>query len=108
MTIHIEDLTFSTIIGILDFERVTPQDVIIDARIDYCYEENTFINYAEVIALIEKEVQQEKYELLEDALSDISNKLLKKYTKIKNIYLKITKPDIITNAKVSLSLNIKN
>jgi len=108
MTIHIDTLTFSTIIGILDFERIIPQDVIIDATIDYCYQKNSFINYAEVITLIEKRIIQEKYELLEDALTDLSNILLKKYTQIKKIDLKITKPDIIKNAKVSLSINREN
>ena len=108
MTIHIEDLTFSTIIGILDFERTTPQKIIVNATIDYCYKENHFINYAEVISIIEKEVVKKKYKLLEDALTDIGNILLKQYPQIENIYLKITKPNIIANAKVSLSLNIKN
>ena len=38
MTIHIEDLKFQCIIGILDFERVTPQDIIINMSIEYLYE----------------------------------------------------------------------
>lgn len=108
MSIHIEALTFSTIIGLLDFERVTPQDVIIDATIDYCYKENKFINYADVISLLEQEMIEKKYELLEDALSEITDTLLKRYTQIKKIYLKITKPNIIPNAKVSLSISKKN
>ena len=104
MTIHISELKLSTIIGILDFERVTPQDVLIDATIDYCYKNNDFINYAEIITLIEKQLMENKYELLEDALNEITNKLLEKYAPIKKINLKITKPNIIPNAKVSLSL----
>jgi dihydroneopterin aldolase len=108
MTIHIEDLTFSAIIGLLDFERVTAQDVIINATIDYCYKENNFINYADVISLLEEQMIQNRYELLEDALSELTDTLLKKYTQIKKIYLKITKPNIIANANVSLSLTIKN
>jgi dihydroneopterin aldolase len=108
MTIHIDALTFSTIIGILDFERTTPQEVIVDATIDYCYIDSNFINYAEVIATIEDEITKKKYELLEDALTDITDILLKQYSQIKQIYLKITKPNIIPNAKVSLSLSIKN
>jgi len=104
MTIHIDALTFSAIIGILDFERTTPQTVIVDAAIDYCYKESIFINYAEVISLIEKKIIKNKYELIEDALNDIANNLLKKFTQIKKINLKITKPNIIPNAKVSLSI----
>jgi len=108
MTIHIDTLTFSAIIGILDFERVTPQDVVVNASIDYCYKNSRFINYAEVITIIKSQIIKKKYELLEDALTDISDNLLKKYTQIKKINLKITKPTIIPNAKVSLSINIKN
>ena len=38
MTIHIESLTFETIIGLLDFEKERPQRVIIDLRASYDYE----------------------------------------------------------------------
>lgn len=103
MTIHIEELTISAIIGILDFERVNTQTVIVDATIDYFYSKNAFINYAEVIELIETLIIEKQYKLLEDALSDIENKLLEIYPQIIKFKLKITKPDIIKHAKVALS-----
>ena len=108
MTIYIETLKISAIIGILDFERITPQDIVVDATIDYCYKNSDFINYAEVIALIETEIIEKKYELLEDALTDISKLLTNNYSQIKKMYLKISKPSIISNAKVALSINLKN
>ena len=37
MTLHIEDLKFQAIIGILDFERITPQNVIVNILITYEY-----------------------------------------------------------------------
>ena len=40
-----QNLQFQCIIGILDFERTQEQDVIVDARIHYKYE-NEFIDYA--------------------------------------------------------------
>lgn len=40
MTIHIEDLRFQAIIGILDFERTTPQDVVVDLTIKYKYKKS--------------------------------------------------------------------
>ncbi len=103
MTIHIEELTFECIIGILDFERTTPQVVVIDVEIEYEYRDELFINYAEVIALLEKEMIQNRYELLETALNQLAQKLHLKYASIKNLNLKIAKPNIIKNAKVSLS-----
>ena len=108
MTIHIDALKFSAIIGLLDFERITAQDVIVDATIDYCYKNSNFINYAEVIAIIEAEIIEKKYELLEDALADITKLLIVKYPQIKEIALKISKPNIIPNAEVALSMSIKN
>lgn len=103
MTINIEELTFECIIGLLDFERITPQKIIIDLKIDYSYKENIFINYAEVIALLEKEMTLNKYELLETALDELIKKLCLNFTLIERLELKIAKPDIISNAKVSLS-----
>ena len=108
MTIHIEALKISAIIGILDFERITPQEVIVDATIDYCYKNSDFINYADVIGIIETEIIEKKYELLEDALTDITTLLILKYPQIKRILLKISKPNIIPNAKVALSICIEN
>jgi len=104
MTIHIEELTLSAIIGILDFERIERQTVIVDAQIDYFYNKDLFINYAEVIERIQILIIEKQYTLLEDALSDIRNKLIETYPQIVKLKLKITKPDIIKHAKVALSL----
>ena len=103
MTIHIEELTFDCIIGILDFERVTPQKVIVNVEMDYNYEKNSFINYADVIKLIEQQMSEKKYELLETAIEELSEKIISNYSKITKLNLKISKPNIIKNAKVSLS-----
>ena len=103
MTIHIEELTFDTIIGILDFERMTPQKVIINMEIKYLYENNSFINYADVIQLIEKQLLEKKYELLETAIDELRKYILLKYPQIQQLTLKIMKPNIIKNAKVALS-----
>jgi dihydroneopterin aldolase len=108
MTIHIEELTISAIIGILDFERLSPQEIVINLTIDYNYSDGHFINYAEVIELLEQRIVERKYELLENALIDLEKKLLQEYPHIEKLYLKITKPTIMPNAKVALSINIKN
>jgi len=102
MTIHIEDLKFQCIIGILDFERVTPQDVILEVMIDYEYK-NEFINYADVTNLLMIEMQNEKFLLIEDALSYLSIKLKENFTLIDKLNLKITKPSILPDCKVSVS-----
>ena len=108
MTIHIEDLEILAIIGILDFERTTAQQIIVDVNIDYLYKNNVFINYADIITLIEICLMDKKYELLEDALSDIQKEIINKYPQISKLTLKIAKPNIIKNAKVALSLEWLN
>jgi dihydroneopterin aldolase len=102
MTIHVEDLKFQCIIGILDFERVTPQDVIINLTVDYVYE-NEFINYVEITDTVKFNMIENKYMLIEDSLSDISLKLQEKFSTIKTLHLKITKPSILPDCKVSVS-----
>lgn len=102
MTIHIEDLKFQCIIGILDFERTTPQDVIINLIIEYNYK-NTFINYADIVEIIKKTMIKSEFFLIEDALESLNLKLIKEYKAIKSINLKITKPSILPDCKVSVS-----
>ncbi len=105
MKIYIEDLTFTTIIGILDFEREIPQDVIINVEIEYSYAEKDFINYADVATLIKSRVQEAKFLLLEDALLDLSQLLKEKFSLINKLSLKITKPSILPDCRVSLEDN---
>jgi dihydroneopterin aldolase len=106
MTIHIEDLRFQAIIGILDFERTTPQDLIINLTITYEYIDE-FINYADVIFEIKNEMQKKQFHLLEDALAEISKTLQNKFSKIHTLTLKITKPSIMPDCMVSLSETYK-
>ncbi|QSZ41283.1 FolB domain-containing protein [Sulfurimonas aquatica] len=106
MTIQIEDLKFQTIIGILDFERQTPQDVIINIKIEYDYIEE-FINYADVASLVKTTMIELKFLLIEDALKDLSQKLQKNFPDIKTLNLKITKPSILPDCKVSVANSYK-
>ena len=103
MTIHIDDLGFECIIGLLDFERLTPQRVIVTCKIEYPYADNSFINYADVAQSIRLQMQQQKFELLESALDYLALYIKEHYDAISTLYLKISKPDILENASVGLS-----
>ena len=103
MYIHIDALTFYTIIGLLDFERNKPQKVTIDLETSYEYENQDFINYADIVTLIENELQIKKYELLEDALLGLKYEIHTKYPQIKTLKIKISKPNILSNCSVALS-----
>ena len=106
MTIHIEDLKFQCIIGILNFERTKPQDVIVNLTIDYI-NENGFINYADIVQIIKENMIKSEFLLIEDALDSLNLKLIKEYSSIKSLNLKITKPSILPDCKVSVSNHYK-
>ncbi len=103
MTIHIEDLKFQCIIGILDFERLAPQDVIINLKIEYDYKKDEFINYALVAQKVKEVMIKRQFYLLEEALEELSIALHTEFTAIKNLTIKIIKPSILDDCKVGLS-----
>jgi dihydroneopterin aldolase len=103
MTIHIQALTFDTIIGLLDFEREHTQQVIIDLEADYHYDRNQFIDYAELSAQIVQRVKNKRYTLLEEALLDLETIILDTYPHIQRLFLRISKPDILPHCRVALS-----
>ncbi|WP_263832216.1 dihydroneopterin aldolase [Sulfurospirillum oryzae] len=106
MHILIKNLTFETIVGILEKERLTPQKVILHVKIDYVYHGENFIDYAKVCTFLETEMNQMNYFLLEDALDDLSQKLKLSYPQINKMKIKIFKPDILPNAMVGVSRTI--
>ena len=102
MKIEISDLTFNCIIGILDFERIKKQKVIINISFEYDYSKDLFIDYSEISALIKKTMKKQKFLLLEDAILYFESLLQNSY-KIKNLKIKISKPDILKDCIVSIS-----
>jgi len=103
MTIKIKNLHFKCIIGILPFERETEQKVIINLSFKYIFTNNIFINYADIASYVEKSMKENKFLLIEDALLYIEKGLNSKY-KIKKLKLSISKPDILDNCEVSVTL----
>jgi len=104
MKVSIEQLTFKTIIGILPFERVKKQTVIIDIFFEYKFskKDKDFIDYSEVATLVKKTMNKEKFELIEDAILTLKQILTKQF-KLLNLQIKITKPTILKNCIVGVS-----
>jgi dihydroneopterin aldolase len=102
MKILIENLTFNTIIGILDDERIAPQLVVIDCIIEYSYCKNNFINYADVSSTIEQTVQDEKFLLIEEALEHLAMTLKNTFPLIDELHLTLRKPNILQNCTVGV------
>ncbi len=102
MKILIENLTFETIIGILEHERHLPQRVEIDCIIDYPYQPNVFVNYADVAFLIETTIKNQQFELIETALETLASLLKERFSTIHTLSLTIRKPDILPNCTVGV------
>ena len=102
MNIEINNLTFKCIIGILDFERITTQRVVLNISFEYEFTKDMFIDYAEVSTLLKSTMKTQKFLLLEDAILYIENLLLHIYP-ITNLQIKISKPDILKDCIVTLS-----
>ena len=102
MKIEISNLTFKCIIGILAFERIKKQKVIVNISFEYNFSKDIFIDYSEISNLVKSTMKKEKFLLLEDAILHLENLLTNSY-KISNLYIKISKPNILTNCIVSLS-----
>ncbi len=107
MKILIENLTFETIIGILDHERTSAQQVQIDCTIDYPYSEGNFINYAEVTQLIETTMRDGQFELIETALDVLGTTLKHNFPLIEELTLSIRKPDILPHCTVGVLHTIR-
>ena len=102
MKIEISDLTFKCIIGILDFERIKKQKVIINISFEYNFSKDLFIDYAEISTLVKSTMKKQKFLLLEDAILYLKLLLQNNY-KINALKIKISKPNILKNCIVSLS-----
>ena len=103
LKVNINELTFSCIIGILPFERVNEQKVILDISFEYFFNEDgsNYIDYSKVATFAQSSMENEKFKLIEDAILFIRKALKSKY-EIKNLKVKITKPDIMPNCIVSV------
>jgi 7,8-dihydroneopterin aldolase/epimerase/oxygenase len=103
LKVNIDDLTFNCIIGILPHEREEKQKVILNISFEYFYDSNTsyFIDYSEVVSLVESIMINKKFNLIEDAILFIRKELKTKW-KMQNLKVKISKPDIMPNCVVSV------
>ncbi|GAA9412173.1 dihydroneopterin aldolase [Helicobacter pylori] len=105
--VHIHNLVFETILGILEFERLKPQKISVDLDLFYTELSNkAYLDYMEIQELIQKMMQEKQYLLIEDALKDLSHVLKTRYKEITELYLKISKLEISPNSQVGVSVKI--
>ena len=102
MKIQIKNLEFNTIIGILDFERITKQKVRVNCTIEYDFDKQ-FLDYALVAEHIKSEMVSKQFELIEEALLSLKRSLKQEFVLTSTLFLEISKPDILADCEVSLS-----
>ncbi len=105
--VHIHNLVFETILGILEFERLKPQKISVNLDLFYTELPNkAYLDYMEIQELIQKMMQENQYLLIEDALKELSHALKTRYSEISELYLKISKLEISPNSQVGASVKI--
>ncbi|GAA8801799.1 dihydroneopterin aldolase [Helicobacter pylori] len=105
--IHIHNLVFEAILGILEFERLKPQKISVNLDLFYTQLPNkAYLDYIKIQELIQKMMQENQYILIEDALKELSHALKTRYSEISELYLKISKLEISPNSQVGASVKI--
>lgn len=105
--VHIHNLVFETILGILEFERLKPQKISVDLDLFYTQlPSKAYLDYMEIQELIQNTMREKQYFLIEDALKDLSHVLKTRYNEISELYLKISKLEISPNSQVGASVKI--
>lgn len=107
ITLLIEKLEFETIIGLLEEERKTPQKVEVWAKIEIKYKKNLLVDYAQIVKTIKDVLHEGKFFTVEEALLGLCDKISAINPKIKKIFLKILKPQIIENTAVGACIEKK-
>ncbi|WP_139547720.1 FolB domain-containing protein [Helicobacter pylori] len=105
--VHIHNLVFETILGILEFERLKPQKISVDLDLFYTELPNkAYLDYMEIQEIIQNTMREKQYLLIEDALKDLSHVLKTHYSEISELFLKISKLEISPNSQVGASVKI--
>ncbi|WP_187929995.1 FolB domain-containing protein [Helicobacter pylori] len=105
--VHIHNLVFEAILGILEFERLKPQKVSVNLDLFYTQlPSKAYLDYMEIQEIIQNTMREKQYFLIEDALKDLSQILKTRYKEITELYLKISKLEISPNSQVGASVKI--
>ncbi|PDW62537.1 dihydroneopterin aldolase [Helicobacter pylori] len=105
--VHVHNLVFETILGILEFERLKPQKISVNVDLFYTELPNkAYLDYMEIQEIIQNTMREKQYLLIEDALKDLSHVLKTRYKEISELFLKISKLEISPNSQVGASVKI--
>jgi dihydroneopterin aldolase len=104
--IHIEGLEVLSLIGVYDWEREHQQRLIVDVELsaDLSMAAQTddvdkTLNYAQIAQGIIDFAAKSQFKLIEALASHMVDWLLQSFPMLKTVRLKLSKPDILANAK---------
>ncbi|WP_158970824.1 dihydroneopterin aldolase [Paraglaciecola sp. L3A3] len=104
--IHIERLEVLSLIGVYDWERKNKQRLILDIELQAdlsiaAHSDNVddTLNYALVAQTLADEAKCCDFKLIEALASHLIDCILKSFPAVKIARLKLSKPDILANAK---------
>jgi len=97
--INLNNMKFVTCHGVLDAEKITPQEFTIDVKIaTNAVEEaaktdniNDALNYVTIFDLVYATMMDEQYDLIETIALTIAKKIVKNHEKAINAEVKVTK-----------------
>ncbi|MRI83303.1 MAG: dihydroneopterin aldolase [Nitratiruptor sp.] len=104
MIVEIEGLRFPAIIGLLPHERQEPQEIVIDAQLEYTYQEGHYLDYAQVAQRIKEHLVEGRFLLLEEALLSLMDLLAREFPIIERASVTISKPHILPDCTPKLRL----
>ena len=99
MKILINSLRFEAIVGILYFERTSPQKLEVDIEIEY---NGDIIDYSIVRKNVIQTMQVEKFEYLEDAVIFFKKSLKNLFPQMTSLEIYIKKPAIFNDCIVGV------
>ena len=104
-TIFISELKVSTHLGVPDWERLTPQTIILDIEIGYdlsksCKSDSIAdtIDYGAVVSRIRETLTEYSFQLVEALAEHLAQIVLKEF-KAENVKVKVAKPGILPGLK---------
>lgn len=104
-TIFISELKVQTKLGVPEWERMTPQTIILDIEIGFdltkaCKSDAIAdtIDYGQVVARIRETLNEKSFQLVEALAEHICQLILKEFGAL-NVKVKVAKPNILAGLK---------
>ena len=108
-TISLVDLEITCIIGILPYERVKEQNILLDIDLDvdfgdssYTDDINETIDYTNIAEMATQLAISKKYKLIESFCFDLTNLFLDTFKIIQKSNITVKKPNALPKAKYAI------